>query len=58
MNQQLLTSFIRHGLTAFGGGFIASGSVDSNQLELISGALATLLGVAWSIIEKRKNKQP
>lgn len=49
----VISGVIRHVLTTFGGGLIGSGLIGDNEIGLIAGAVATLIGVAWSIIEKR-----
>lgn len=45
---------IRHLLTALGGALAAKGYIGSGDVELVAGALATIIGVAWSVYEKRK----
>lgn len=49
----VISGVIRHVLTTFGGGLIGSGLIGDNEIGLIAGAVATLIGVAWSIVEKR-----
>lgn len=54
MNVEIIKSVARHALT-FGGGFIVqAGLIDNGQLDLVTGALVTIVGVVWSIYEKRK----
>lgn len=45
---------IRHVLTAVGGALVAKGTIDEATLTAAVGAIVTLIGVAWSIIEKRR----
>lgn len=45
---------LRHILT-FGGGYLVSdGVVNEGEVEALVGALVTLIGVLWSIWEKRR----
>ena len=50
----MLMGIIRHVLTALGGGLVASGDLDPQSLEVAVGAGMTLIGLIWSLIEKRK----
>lgn len=50
----MLMGIIRHVLTALGGGLVASGDLDPQSLEVAVGAGMTLIGLLWSLIEKRK----
>lgn len=43
----------RHLLTIGGGYLIAQGAVDAAQVETLVGAGVAIVGVVWSIIEKR-----
>ncbi len=53
MNKTLLLSIVRHLLT-FGGGALASkGYADAADIEQGIGAVLTLVGLGWSIWEKR-----
>ena len=47
---------IRHALTAAGGGLIANGAVTADQWQAIVGGVIAVLGVAWSIYQKRQAK--
>jgi hypothetical protein len=54
MSKETVFGVIRHILT-FAGGILASrGIIDAGMVETISGAVITLGGVVWSIVEKRK----
>lgn len=52
MNAEILGGIIRHGLTAVGGYFVATGALDVGTLETAIGAVVTLIGIAWSIWTK------
>ena len=43
----------RHVLTTIGGGLVASGAIDSGQLETGIGAIMVLSGIAWSVWQKK-----
>lgn len=51
--KEALMGVVRHAFTTFGGALIASGMVSASDLEVIGGAVATIVGVLWSIYEKR-----
>ncbi len=56
MNFDMIIGLVRHVLT-FGGGFLVTkGYVDTSGLEQAVGAIATLIGVAWSAWAKRATK--
>lgn len=55
MDQKL--GFIRHGLTALGGVFVARGQVDDSQMGEVIGAIMVLVGFAWSLLSKRVSTQ-
>ncbi len=44
----------RHVLTTIGGGLVASGAIDSGQLETGIGAIFVLVGIVWSVVQKRR----
>lgn len=46
----------RHVLTTIGGGLVASGAIDSGQLETGIGAIFVLAGIVWSVVQKRSGK--
>lgn len=48
MSSDQIFSFIRHALTLLGGIFVTRGWIDEQSLSQIVGAVATLLGFAWS----------
>lgn len=55
MNKDMILGLIRHILTTAGGALVAKGVVDADEAGQIAGALATLVGVAWSIWQKRSS---
>lgn len=58
MNIEAIKSFvgilIRHGLTTFGGGLLSAGVITQGDIEIVSGAIAVVVGLVLSQIEKRK----
>jgi hypothetical protein len=47
-----ILGLIRHVLT-FGGGYaVSSGLLDLTSLETVVGALVTVIGIGWSVLEK------
>ncbi len=52
--KEIIFSFLRHSLTAGGGALAAKGYLASGSVDETVGAVLTILGVVWSIIEKRK----
>lgn len=51
--QAIIAGLIRHLLTLVGGGIIAGGAISGSDIEIAAGAIAALIGVVWSIIQKR-----
>lgn len=52
-----ILGFIRHILT-FGGGFLVQdGLIDASQVETVTGAIITLVGVVWSVIDKKSRAE-
>lgn len=54
MNAATLGGLIRHLLTFGGGALGLNGYVGEGDYELAAGALATMIGFVWSILEKRR----
>lgn len=48
---------IRHILTLVGGGLVTNGTVTDGQLEIVTGAIVGIVGVVWSVFDKRKRTQ-
>ncbi len=49
----MILGLARHLLTAAGGALVAKGYVDAGTAETAVGALVALIGVGWSVWEKR-----
>lgn len=45
-------ALLRHALTFVGGLLASKGYVDSGTIESASGAILTLAGIVWSVLEK------
>lgn len=56
MNLQMVLGFVRHILTAAGGVLIAQGYTDPAGLQSIVGGICTVVGVAWSMYQKKATK--
>ena len=54
MNEPVI-GLVRHVLT-FGGGYaVASGTLTEPNVEILVGALITIIGAIWSIVNKKPN---
>lgn len=53
MNGEQIAGLVRHILTVAGGGLVTAGVIDEAGLTLAAGAVATLVGIVWSVIAKR-----
>lgn len=51
-----MLSLVRHALTAIGAQFVAQGYLSADELSAGVGAILTLVGLAWSIYNGRKNR--
>lgn len=49
----IILSVIRHGLTVAGGALVTNGHLSASDVEVVAGAGAILIGVVWSIIQKK-----
>jgi len=54
MTGTVLTAITRHLLTAIGGVYAMKYDIDGASLDAIVGGASALVGVAWSIMDKRK----
>lgn len=54
MLKQLL-GVLRHALTAVGGGLVTNGSLSGDELTASVGAIITLIGIVFSVIDKQKS---
>lgn len=53
MKKEMIFGLIRHTLTFIGGVLVIKGVVNEATYTEISGALLTLIGGVWSVIEKK-----
>jgi hypothetical protein len=54
MNKATVLGIVRHTLT-FGGGFLVSqNTLNGSELEAGVGAVITLIGIIWSVIQKKR----
>jgi hypothetical protein len=53
MKKEQILGLIRHSLTFIGGILIMKGVVDETSFTEISGALISLIGGIWSVIDKK-----
>lgn len=58
MNATIIQAIVRHLLTTVGGSFLMSFGLTGGTLDAVVGAVSTLAGVAWSLYDKRSQKQP
>jgi hypothetical protein len=54
MTKLQVLSVIRHTLTFVGGVLITQGTIDESITEQIIASTLTLVGLIWSVIEKKK----
>lgn len=54
VNQDTVLGIVRHLLTAGGGILVASGYTTNDQWTAISGGVVALVGVIWSILQKKQ----
>ena len=45
---------IRHVLTYAGGTLVTNGFLSASDMQLVVGAVITLMGIGWSVYEKRR----
>ncbi len=53
MKKEIVLGIVRHTLTFVGGILITKGLVDASSVQELSGALITLIGGVWSILQKK-----
>jgi hypothetical protein len=53
---KVILGIVRHVLTAAGGGLVADGWLSGDDLNTAIGAITTLVGIVWSVWEKRQAK--
>lgn len=54
MNREQKNGLIRHTLTFVGGLLLYNGVLNENEVQEGISAIITLIGLFWSIVEKRK----
>ena len=55
--KDFLFPLIRHGLTTAGGYLAAKGIIAASTVDEVTGAVIVLVGVLWSIVEKKLLKK-
>ena len=53
MNKQSILGIVRHILTFAGGYVAAKGIADQAMVNEANGAIMTIVGIAWSVADKR-----
>lgn len=53
MNATVISSLVRHILTAVSGGFAVKYGIDGDTLNVIISGAAALAGVGWALWDKR-----
>ena len=53
MNKEKVLGLLRHTLTFVGGILITKGLVDETMLAEVVGALITIIGGVWSVLNKK-----
>jgi hypothetical protein len=53
MNKEQILGVVRHVLTTVGGILIANGLIDDGSVTEIIGSVITLVGVIWSVVDKK-----
>ena len=56
MQLQFVLAMLRHLLTFGGGALVAKGYADDATVQAVSGAVLTIVGAIWSVVEK--NQRP
>lgn len=54
MNLVVIQALVRHALTALAGGFALSYGIDGETIDAIISGVTALIGVGWSIYDKKK----
>lgn len=54
MNVTIVQAVVRHILTAVAGGFFVQHGISGDVQNAIIGGIAALVGVGWSIFDKRR----
>ena len=54
--KEIFTSLLRHFLTSAGGALVGKGILAASVVDETVGALLTIIGVVWSVVEKKFKK--
>lgn len=54
LTKEQVLGIVRHTMTFVGGILIAKGLIDEGVVTEITGAILTLVGSIWSVVEKNK----
>lgn len=54
-SKEQILGFVRHALTLLGGGIVTNGMFTESEMLEVVGALITVIGFAWSYIDKRNH---
>ena len=54
MVKEAIFGIIRHVLTTVGGAVVGSGYINSDEYSQGVGAVLTLVGIVWSVVNKKK----
>lgn len=54
MNKDIVSSLVRHFITGVGSILVAKGYLDGEMVNQLAGAIATIGGLAWAVISKKK----
>lgn len=57
MGKEQLLGILRHVLTFVGGVLVLQGWLDESMVQETIGAIATLVGTVWSVLDKKKNEE-
>lgn len=52
--KEAVLGVVRHTLTAVGGYLVAKGKLDFATVDTLIGAVITVLGVGWSVYQKKE----
>lgn len=50
---EVVGGFVRHVLTGLGGSAVTAGIITTDELTAVVGGAVAILGVVWSVIQKR-----
>lgn len=54
MSKEIVQGFVRHLFTTFGGYLSGLGFLSGDDVQAFGGAIAVLVGIAWSVWDKKK----